>query len=156
MIVDYDNLAGFAEPLLGEYADGGGAAADPHALFFDTVDDGRLAGLDDKRGAVVDGDFDGFFVAERHHRPAGHIAFFFGPARQMIDAAEREHLRTVFGGGDVADMFAINTDGGRLRADMTIRVDLHLNAAIAEDAFRDDRDGIHPVVVARDDERGGL
>ena len=89
------------------------------------------------------------------HALACHVAFFFGPAVQMIDAAERT-LRTVFGGGDVADVFAIDTDVGDLWTDMTIRVDLHLNTAIAEDAFRDDRDGVHPVIVARDDERGGF
>ncbi len=74
----------------------------------------------------------------------------------MIDAAEREHLRSVFGGGDVADMLAVGADGGGLGADMPVGVDFHLHAAIAEDAFGDDGYRVDAFELAGDDEGGGL
>ena len=65
MIVDDHNLVDVFEPLFGEHADGGRAAAHAHALFQRAVDNRRLGGLDDDGDAVVDGQFPGFAVAQR-------------------------------------------------------------------------------------------
>ena len=46
--------------------------------------------------------------------------------------------------------------GGGLRAEMAVGVDLHLHAAIAEDALGHDGDGVDAVVLGRDDEGRGL
>ncbi len=74
----------------------------------------------------------------------------------MVDTAERQHLRAVLARHDVADGFALDADDGALLADVAVGVDLHLHAAVAEDALGHDR---HHVLVAdllADDERGGL
>ena len=77
VVVDHDHLVGVAEPLAGENADGGGAAADAHAMFPGAIDDGGGAGLDDDGGAVIDGDFHRGAVGQRQHGVAGGDALFF-------------------------------------------------------------------------------
>ena len=54
----------------------------------------------------------------------------------MAHAAEREHLRAVLGGRDVADLLARGPDRRGLRARCAVGVDLHLEAAVAEDPLR--------------------
>ena len=66
MVVDHDDFVRMAVPLLGEDADRGRPAADPHALFLDAIDDGRLVCRDDQFGAAVDFELDRFLVAQRH------------------------------------------------------------------------------------------
>ena len=53
----------------------------------------------------------------------------------------------------MADLLAVDADGRGLRPDIAVGVDLHLEAAIAEDAFGDDRHHIDAFMLAGDDER---
>ena len=75
-------------------------------------------------------------------RVAGDAAFRLGAAGQMMHAAERQHLRAVFAGRDMADRLALGAHRRRLGAEMAVGVDLHLDAAIGEDALGDDGDEI--------------
>src|SRR3989338_1324342 len=56
----------------------------------------------------------------------------------------------------MADGFALDADDGAFGADKAVGVDLHLDAAIAEDAFGHDSNHIHPVNRLADDEGGGF
>src|SRR5439155_20849 len=132
------------------------AAADPHALFGHAIDDRRLAGLDHERRAAIDREFDRLAVAQIHQRVAGDAAFLLRAAGQMVHAAERQHLRAIFAGGDVADRLALRAHGRGFWAEIAIGVDLHLDAAIAEDAVGDDRDHVDAVDLGSDDERRRL
>ncbi len=71
------------------------------------IDDRRLAGLHHHGGAAVDGQLHRLAVGEVHQRVAGDAALLLGAAGQMMHAAERQHLRTVFAGRDVADRLAV-------------------------------------------------
>ncbi|MFK4603852.1 hypothetical protein ABIF57_003304 [Bradyrhizobium diazoefficiens] len=71
----------------------------------------------------------------------------------MMHAAERQHLRAVFAGGDVADRLALRAHGRGLRAQIAVGVDLHLDAAIGEDSLGDDGHHVDAVDFRRDDER---
>jgi len=86
-------------------------------------------------GAAVDREFDGFAITEVHQRVAGDAAFLLGAAGQMMHAAERQHLRAIFAGRDVADRLALGAHCRGLGAEMAIGIDLHLDAAIRENAF---------------------
>ena len=152
VVVDDHDLIDLAVPLLGEHADRRRAAADPHALFGHAVDDRRIAGLHHHRGAAVDRQLDRLAVGEVHQRVAGDAAFLLGAAGQMMHAAERQHLRAVFARRDVADRLALRADGRRLRAEIAVGVDLHLDAAIAENALGHDRDHVDAVDLRRHDE----
>ena len=114
VVVDDDDLVDEAAPLAREHADRRRAAADPHPLLGDAVDDGRAAGLRDERRAAVDAELDRLAVAEREEGGAGGAALGLRAAGQVPDAAEREHLRAVFGGGDVADRLAPGAHDGAL------------------------------------------
>ena len=70
----------------------------------------------------------------------------------MIDAAERQHLRAVFAGRDMADRLALGAHGRAFGAEMAVGVDLQLDAAIAVDALGDDRHHVDAVDLGRDDE----
>ena len=74
----------------------------------------------------------------------------------MMHAAERQHLRAIFAGRDMADRLALRAHRRGLRAEMAVGVDLHLDAAIAEDAFGHDRDHVDAVDLRRHDEGRGL
>jgi hypothetical protein len=69
-----------------------------------------------------------------------------------MHAAEREHLRAVFAGRDVADRLTLRAHGRRLRAKIAVGIDLHLDAAIGEDALGHDRDHVDAVDLGRHDE----
>ncbi len=43
VVIDHNDIIDKPQPLPREHADGGRAAADPHAAFGDAIDDGRLA-----------------------------------------------------------------------------------------------------------------
>ena len=156
MVVDHDDFIDLAVPLLGEHADGRRAAADPHALLGDAVDDRGIAGLHHHGGAAVDRQFDRLAVAQVHQRVAGDAALLLGAAGEMMHAAERQHLRAVFAGRDMADRLALRADRRRLRAEIAVGVDLHLDAAIAEDAFGHHGDHVDAVDLGGDDERRRL
>jgi hypothetical protein len=70
----------------------------------------------------------------------------------MMHAAERQHLRAVLGRGDVAHRLALDAHRGLLGTEIAIGVDLHLDAAVAEDALGHDGDHVDAVVPGRDDE----
>ena len=74
----------------------------------------------------------------------------------MVHAAQREHLRPVFRCGDVAHHLATAAHRRLFGAQPAVRIDLHLEAAVAEDAFRHHSDHIHPFMSGRDDEGGGF
>ena len=152
MVVDHDDFVDLAVPLLGEHADRRRAAADPHAFFRDAIDDRRIAGLHHHGGAAVDRELDRLAIAEVHQRVAGDAAFLLGAAGQMMHAAERQHLRAVFAGRDVTDRLALRADGRGLGAEITVGVDLHLDAAIAENAFGHHGDHVDAVDLRRHDE----
>ena len=156
VVVDHDHLVGVPRPLLGEDADRGRAAADPHALLLHAVHDRCSTRLQRDRSTAVDRDLDRRAVAELQQRLAGDVALALGAAGQMAHAAEREHLGAVLGGRDVADLLAVGAHRRLLGPEIAVGVDLHLEAAIAEDALRDDGHHVDALDLARDDERCGL
>ena len=153
MVIHDDHFVDLAVPLLGEHADRGRTAADPHPFLGDAIDDGRITGLHHHAGAAVDGEFDRLAVTQIHQRVAGDAAFLLRAAGQMMDAAERQHLRAVFAGGDVTDSLALHPDRRGLRPEKSVGVDLHLDAAIAEDAFGHHGDHVDAVDLRRHNER---
>ena len=152
MVVDDDHLVGMAVPLLGEHADGGRAAADPHAFFHHIVDPRRLARLQQHLRAALDLQFGRLLVAQRQHHLAGDVAFLLAAAGEMTHPAQRQHLRAVFRSRHMADLLAIAQHRGPLRADIAVGVDLHLQPAIAEDALGDDGHHVDAVMPAGHDE----
>jgi hypothetical protein len=156
VVVDHHHLVGHAGELARENAHGRRAAAHAHALLFDAVDDGCPAGLDDERGAAVDGALHRLLVAQQLHQLGRHAAFLLAAAGEVVHAAQRQHLRAVFGGGDVAHDLAAVAHVGLLGAEEAVGVDLHLEAAVAEDALGNDRDHVHALRLGGHDERGGL
>ncbi len=156
VVVDHDHLVGVPRPLLRKDADRGRAAADPHALLLHAVHDRCSTRLQRDRSTAVDRDLDRRAVAELQQRLAGDVALALGAAGQVAHAAEREHLRAVFGGGDVADLLAVGAHRRLLGPEIAVGVDLHLQAAIAEDALRDDGHHVDALDLARDDEGCGL
>ena len=156
MVVDDHHIVDVLEPLLGEHADRRRAAADAHPLFDHAVDRRRRAGLDNEGRAAVDRHLDRLAVAKLQQRLAGDPALLLRAAGEMFDPAQRQHLRAVFAGGDVADRLAVHPDLLAFMADMAVGVDLHLHAAIAEDALGDDGDHVHAGGLLRHDEGRGL
>ena len=156
VVVDDHDLVDLAVPLLGEHADRGRTASDPHPLFGHAVHDWRIAGLHHHGRAAVDGDLHRLAVAQIHQRIAGDAAFFLRPAGQMMNAAERQHLRAVFAGRHMPHRLALHPNGCGFRPEKAVGIDLHLDAAIAEDAFSDDRDHIDAIDLRGHDERRRL
>ena len=156
VVIDDDHLIGMAEPLAGENADGGTAAADAHAGFGRAIDHRGGAGLDAHGGTTVDGEIHRRTVGEGEQGVAGGGPFLLGAAGEVMHPAEAEHLAAIFGGGDVADLFAAGAHGGGFRAEMAVGIDFHLQAAIGENTLRDHGDHVHAVDVGADDEGGGF
>ena len=156
VIVDDDHLIDLVAPLLGEHADRRRAAADPHALLMLAVDDRRLAGLHDHARAAVDDKLHAFAVAEIEQSVAGDAALFLAAVGEVIDAAEREHLRAIFAGRHMADRFALGAHDCAFGAEMAVGVDFELDAAIAVDALGDDRHHVDPIDLGGNDEGRGL
>src|SRR5690606_21462534 len=109
--------------------------------------DGRLARLHHQLRAAVDAELDRLLVAQRHHYVAGDAAFFLAAAGEMVHAAQREHLRTVFGRRDVPDDLALVAYVGLLGPQVAVGVDFDLEAAIAEYALGDDGDHVDTVCL---------
>ena len=156
VVVDHDHLVDMALPLRREHADGGRAAAHAHALLARAVDHRRPVGLHHHGRAVVDRKLDGLAVAERQQRLAGDDAFLLAAADQVMHAAQRQHLRAVLGRGDVAHRLALDAHRRLLGPEIAVGVDLHLDAAVAEDALGHDGDHVDALVLRRHDERRGL
>jgi hypothetical protein len=74
----------------------------------------------------------------------------------MPHASQGQHLRAILRRGHMPDLLAFRPHRRRLRPDIAVGVDLHLHAAIAEDALGHDRDRVHPFHLRADDERCGL
>ena len=153
VVVDDDHLVDMAHPLRREDADGGRAAADAHALLGDAVDDRaacRPAPPPSRRRRSP---------ARRPRRlqsssSASQVttpSFLLPPVR-WCTPPERQHLRAVLGRGDVADLLALHAHRRLLGAEIAVGVDLHLHAAVAEDALGHDRDHVDAVVLGRHDE----
>ena len=156
VVIDDDHLVDLAVPLLGEHADRGRAAADPHALFRDAVDDRRLAGLHDDRGAAVDREFDRLAVAEPSSASqVTRPSFLEPPVRWWTPPSDSicEPYSPVVTWPIGSPSRA---DGGALRAEIAVGVDLHLDAAIAENALGHDGDHVDAVDFRRHDERRRL
>ncbi len=113
---------------------------------------GALARLHHHGRAAVDRELDRLAVAELHQRVAGDAALLLRSAGEMVDAAERKHLRAVFAGRDMTDRLALRAHGRGFRTEIAVGVDLHLDAAIAEDAFGHDRDHVDAVDLRGHDE----
>ena len=94
----------------------------------------------------------GSLVAERHHHLAGDAPFLLRAAGEVVHAAERQELRAVLDRADVADRLAVMAHRRLLGAEVAVGVDLHLEAAVAEDAFGDDGDEVDAFVLRGDDE----
>ncbi len=156
VIVDDNHFIDLVAPLLGEHADRRRAAADPHALLELAIDDRRLAGLHDQARAAVNDKLDTFAVAKIEERIAGDAALFLAAVGEVIDAAERKHLRTIFAGRHMADWLALGAHNCAFRAEMAVGVDFELHAAIAVDALGDHRHHVDPIDLGGNDEGGGL
>ena len=81
---------------------------------------------------------------------------FFAAACEVMHAAQTQHLRAIFSRGDMAHHFAIEQNSGAFFAQMAVGVDLHLQAAIAEDAFGDHGHHVHTSRLGSHDEGGGF
>ena len=145
MIIHNDDLINLAVPLLGEHADRRRAATDAHAFLGLTVDDRWLTCLDDDAGAAVDGQLNRFSIAEIKQCLAGDAPFPLAAMSEMIDPAQRKHLRAILAGRYVANRLALNAYGRAFGAKMTIGIDLQLDATVGVNAFGDDRHHIHAV-----------
>src|SRR6516165_10395771 len=156
VVIDDHHFIDFAAPLPGEHSDGRRAATDPHALFGHAIDNGRMTRLDHDGRAAINGKLDRLAVGEIHQRVAGDAPLLLGTASQMVHTTKGEHLRAVFARGDMADGLALRAHGSCLGPEIAVGVDLHLDTAIAEDAFGHDRDHIDAIDLRRDDEGCGL
>src|SRR5262249_29513263 len=156
VVAHHDAPTALAVPFLGKHADGPRAATNPHAFLDYAIDDGRPPGLHHHGRAAVDCQLDRLAVAEIHQRVAGDAAFLLRATGQMMHAAEREHLRAIFARGHVADGLALRAHGRGFGTEIAVGVDLHLDAAIAEDAFGHDRHHVDAIDLGGDDERRRL
>jgi hypothetical protein len=152
VVVDHDDLVHQPKPLPGEHADGGGTTSDPHAFLGLSVDDRRLPRGDDDARAAVHRNFHRLAVTQGKQAFAGDAAFLLRSAGQVPHAAERQHLRAVLSRRDMPDLLAIDADRRALGAEMAVGVDLHLHAAVAEDALGDDGDHVDAVDLGGHDE----
>ena len=147
VVVDHHHLVDVLVPLLREHADRRGSAPHAHPLLDDPVDDRRLARLQHELGPLVDRELRRLAAAEREQRLHRHQPSRFDAAGEVVHAAEREHLRPVLAGRDVADGLARGPDELSLGADVAIGVDLHVDAAVAEDRLGHHRHRVDPCDV---------
>ena len=92
VVVHDDDFVDQTLPLACKHPDGGRAAADAHPPFGDAVHDGGLARLHGDGGTCINRQVHRLAVAERQQRRAGEAALGLAAARQVVDAAERQHL----------------------------------------------------------------
>ena len=102
VVINHHYLISQAVKLLGKNTNCCRATADAHALFFNAVNHGRFACLNDQLRAAINRELDRLLVTQRLHHFHRDAAFFFAAARQVMHATQRQHLRAVLGGGDVA------------------------------------------------------
>src|SRR5580698_7950486 len=101
--------------------------AEPHALLKLAINDRRLAGLHDHSRAAVHDKLDSLAVAKIEQSIAGDAALFLAAVGEVIDAAEREHLRTIFACRHMADGLALGAHDCAFGAEMAIGVDFQLH-----------------------------
>src|SRR5262252_6089912 len=132
VIVDDNDIVHFAKPLLGEHSNRRGAATYAHALFLYAVDNRSLARLYHHLGTVLDLQFGRLAIAQVQQRVASRGALVTAASCEMPHAAQRQHLRSVFARGHMADRLSPGAHGSTLRPEMTVGVNLHLYAAVTE------------------------
>ena len=117
---------------------------------------GGWPACDDDRGAAVDRELDRLAVAERQQRVAGDAALRLGAAGEVatppIDSICEPYSAVVTWptGSPSARTGAVSG------AEVAVGVDLHLDAAVAEDALGDDGDHVDAVVLAATMKGAGL
>jgi hypothetical protein len=156
VIVHDHDLIEQPEPLLRENADGRRAAADAHPGLALAVDDGRRPRLNHQLRAAIDRKIYRLFITQRSHELARCAALLLATAREVMNTADREHLRAVLRRRDVTDEFAVEADVGLFRPKKPVGIDLQFEAAIAEDALGHDGDDVHLRMATRHDERRRL
>ena len=139
--------------MLGKNTHHGRATAHAHALLQHAVDNGRKTRLDHQLRAAIDGQLHRLLVAQSLHHVHGDTAFFLAASGQVVYPTERQHLRAIFGGGDMPHHLALHAHIGLLCTQESVGVDLHLEAAVTENAFGDHGHHVHTVDLRRHDER---
>ena len=86
------------------------------------------------------------------HQLQRHATLLFAAACEVMHTAQAEHLRAVLSSGDMAHLFTLVHDRCTLIAQIPVGVNLHLQAAIAEDAFCHHRHHVHTLGLGGDDE----
>ena len=135
VVVHHHDFIAHAQPLTRKHTDRCRPATNPHALLGGTIDHRGLPGLQHQLGAVFNLHFYRLMVAQQVHQLQGHAALFFIAARQVMHTAQAEHLRAVFRRGHMADFFTVVQHCSAFIAQIAVGVNLHFEAAIAEDAF---------------------
>jgi hypothetical protein len=74
---------------------------------------GCLARLDDDGRTLLDLEHDRLRTAELQERVARDVAGLLRRARQMVNAADREHLRAILGRGDMTHGLALTVTDRR-------------------------------------------
>ena len=143
-------------PLLRKHSDRSRSAPDAHQPLLSSVHNWRFASLDSQFRASVHSQIDRFPVAQAQQSVASDATFILGPAGQVFDASKREHLRSVFACGHMAHRFAFSPNDIALLADIAIRIDFHLRAAVAENALGHHCNHIHAFDFLAHDERRRL
>src|SRR5690606_13710268 len=110
VVVHHHHLIHQAAPLRGEHADGGRTTADTHAALRLTPDDRGLARLNHHRLATIYSELNRLLVAEIEQGIACRAPLCLGATRKMMHATQRQHLRAVFAGSDMADCLALGAD----------------------------------------------
>ena len=87
------------------------------------------------------------------HQLQGHAALFFIAARQVMHTAQAEHLRAVFRRGHMADFFTVVQHRSAFITQIAVGINLHFEAAIAEDAFGHHGHHVHALRARGHDKR---
>ena len=95
-------------------------------------------------------------VAKVEKSFTGDAAFALGAAGKMMYAADGKHLRSVLGGGDMADRFALRANEITFGAEMAVGIDFQFYATITENAFGDDGDHVYAIDFGGNNERSGF
>ena len=156
VVVHHHHFIAKAQPLTGEHANRRRAATHPHALLGHTIDHRRLSGLQSKLRAAFDLNLCGLLVAQHMHEFQRHATLFFAAAGEVMNPTQAQHLRAVFGGGDMAHFLTPEKHRRPLGSQKPIGVNLHLEAAITEDALGHHGHHVDIARARRDDERRGF
>ena len=156
MVVYNHHFIHFAKPLFCKHADGGRSTAYSHTFFLRAIHNGSLARLDDYRWPFIDGQFNWLSITKVQQSLASGGTLLATATCEMPHASERQHLGAIFAGSNVAYGFALRAHRIGFWSEVTVGIDLHLDAAIAKDPFSDYRDHIQALHMGRNNEWGGL